>query len=179
MQQLRTRHDARLNSENAPAYRVIPPQLLAPLGLTDDEILARARDILTHRLHRSTYECGSPQQVRDYLVVRYAELQHEVFGAVWLDHQHRVLADEVLFIGTINQTSVYPREVVKAALRHNAAAVVIFHNHPSGVGDPSTADLRLTESLKTTLALIDVRIIDHFIVAGTAAPVSFAERGLI
>jgi DNA repair protein RadC len=99
--------------------------------------------------------------------------------ALWLDAQNRLLRAEELFTGTLTQTSVYPREVVKAALACNAAAVILAHNHPSGVAEPSRADEMLTRSLKEALALVDVKLLDHFIVAGNAPPLSFAERGLL
>jgi len=105
-------------------------------------------------------------------------LPHEVFVCLQLDAQHRVIAIEELFRGTLTQTSVYPREVVKAALRVNAATVIFAHNHPSGVAEPSHADEILTRSLKSALALVDVQVLDHFIVAGTRI-MSFAERGLL
>ena len=98
--------------------------------------------------------------------------------AVWLDAQHRVIATEELFAGTLTQTSVYPREVVKAALRNNAGAVLFCHNHPSGVAEPSQADQLLTETLKRALSLIDVKVLDHFIVT-RGGVLSFAERGLV
>jgi len=120
----------------------------------------------------------SPQRVREYLRLQLAHLPHEVFAVLFLDHQHRLLAMEELFRGTLAQTSVYPREVVKRALALNAAAVVLAHNHPSGVAEPSRADEHLTQSLKGALALVDVRVLDHFVV-GAAEVVSFAERGLL
>lgn len=120
----------------------------------------------------------SPGAVRDYLRLALAGRQHEVFVALFLDAQHRVLAIEELFRGTLTQTSVYPREVVKEALRTNAAAVVFAHNHPSGVAQPSQADELLTRQLKDALALVDVKVLDHFIVAGNQA-LSFAERGML
>lgn len=107
-----------------------------------------------------------------------AGLEHEVFVCIFLDNRHRVIASEPLSRGTIDGTSVYPREVVKRALKHNAAAVIFAHNHPSGVGEPSRADTRLTERLKDALALVDIRVLDHLIV-NDQDPVSFAERGLI
>ncbi len=122
---------------------------------------------------------SSPGAVRDWLRLALAPLHHELFIALWLDAQNRLIADEELFRGTLTQTSVYPREVVKRALARNAAAVILAHNHPSGVAEPSAADELLTQSLKQALALVDVRIVDHFIVAGTASPLSFAERGLL
>jgi len=105
-------------------------------------------------------------------------LQHEVFTALFLDAQNRLIEDEDLFRGTLTQTSVYPREVVRRALHHNAAAVIFAHNHPSGVAEPSRADELLTRTLRDALALVDIRVLDHVIVAG-AASVSFAERGLL
>jgi DNA repair protein RadC len=122
---------------------------------------------------------SSPTAVRSYLCLHLANLPYEVFFALWLDAQNRLLVAEELFRGTLTQTSVYPREVLKRALAHNAAAVIFAHNHPSGCAEPSAADTRLTHELKRVLALIDVKVVDHFIVAGTAMPLSFAERGLL
>ena len=122
---------------------------------------------------------ATPGAVRDYLKLHLSGLAHEVFFALWLDSQNRLVVAEELFRGTLTQTSVYPREVVKRALWHNAAAVVLAHNHPSGVSEPSSADLSLTRELKQALALVDVRVLDHFIVAGQCQPLSFAERGLL
>ena len=107
-----------------------------------------------------------------------ASLEHEVFSVVFLDSQHRVLGIDQMFRGTVDGASVYPREIVKASLRHNAAAVVFCHNHPSGVCEPSSADRRITERLTSALALIDVRVLDHLIVSGGDS-YSFAETGLI
>ena len=120
----------------------------------------------------------SPGAVRDLLRLKLAGLPHEVFVCIHLDAQHRVIAIEEMFRGTLTQTSVYPREVVKAALKANAAAVIFAHNHPSGVAQPSRADELLTRELKDALALVEVKVLDHFIVAGTQA-LSFAERGLL
>lgn len=122
---------------------------------------------------------SSPAAVRDWLRLRLGSLPHEVFIALWLDAQNRLIADGELFRGTLTQTSVYPREVVKQALAINAAAVIFAHNHPSGLAEPSDADRQLTVALKQSLALVDVRLVDHFIVAGNAPPLSFAERGLL
>jgi DNA repair protein RadC len=121
---------------------------------------------------------SSPRAVSDYLRLTLAGRDHEVFLAVLLDAQHRVIACEELFRGTLTQTSVYPREVVKCALRHNAAAVILAHNHPSGVAEPSQADELLTRSLRSALALVDVQVLDHFVVASDRT-MSFAERGLL
>ena len=122
---------------------------------------------------------ASPEAVRDWLRLSLSSLPHEVFIALWLDAQNRLIASEELFRGTLTQTSVYPRVVVKSALDHNAGAVILAHNHPSGLAEPSRADEVLTSSLKQALALVDVKLLDHFIVAGGARPLSFAERGLI
>ena len=120
----------------------------------------------------------SPGAVRDYLRLAIAGRPHEVFVCLWLDAQHRVTACEELFRGTLTQTSVYPREIVKAGLRANAAAVIFAHNHPSGAAQPSQADELLTRNLKEALALVDIKVLDHFVVAGRQA-ISFAERGLL
>lgn len=121
---------------------------------------------------------SSPQQVRDFLVLKLSALTREVFVVMFLDAQNRLNATEEMFSGTLTQTSVYPREVVKRALYHNAASVIFAHNHPSGVAQQSSADELLTAQLKQALALIDVRVLDHFIVAGNQT-LSFAERGLL
>ncbi|MEO8417431.1 MAG: DNA repair protein RadC [Methylophilaceae bacterium] len=121
---------------------------------------------------------SSPQQVRDYLCLKLGSLSREVFMVLFLDAQNRVLAQESMFEGTLTQTSVYPREVVKRALHHNAASVIFAHNHPSGVAEQSRADEVLTTLLKQALAMMDIRVLDHFIVAGNST-LSFAERGLL
>ena len=122
---------------------------------------------------------AAPGDVRDYLRLRLSGLAHEVFLVLWLDAQNRLIVAEELFRGSLTQTSVYPHEVVKKALWHNAAAVVLAHNHPSGVAEASGADQCLTRELKQALALVDVRVLDHFIVAGQSPALSFAERGLL
>jgi DNA repair protein RadC len=127
----------------------------------------RAADFLT-----------SPGQVRDYLQLAIADRAHEVFLCLWLDAQHRVIQSEELFRGTLTQTSVYPREIVKAGLKANAAAVIFAHNHPSGAAQPSQADELLTRNLREALSLVDIKVLDHFIVAGRQT-LSFAERGLL
>lgn len=119
-----------------------------------------------------------PAQVRDYLTMQLAGLEHEVFACLFLNAQHRLLGYEALFRGTLDSASVHPREVVKRALAHNAAAVILAHNHPSGCKQPSPADLHLTERLKAALALIDVRVLDHLIV-GAGSALSCAEMGLM
>lgn len=138
------------------------------------ELVQRA---LKEELRAGSALC-SPGAVRDYLRLVLAGKDHEVFVALFLDAQHRVIDAEELFQGTLTQTSVYPREVVKASLRWNAAAVIFAHNHPSGVAQPSQSDELLTRNLKDALSLVDVKVLDHFIIAGNAS-ISFAERGLL
>ena len=140
-------------------------------------VLEMSRRALRETLDRGS-ALGSPQAVRDYLRLKLQGKPHEVFVAVFLDAQNRVLAVEDLFRGTLTQTSVFPREIVKRALHYNAAAIIFAHNHPSGVAEPSRADEALTQTLKHTLALVDVKVLDHFVVGGDAA-MSFAERGLL
>ena len=120
----------------------------------------------------------SPQQVRDYLVLKLGSLTREIFLVLFLDTQNHLVATEEMFAGTLTQTSVYPREVVKRALHHNAASVIFAHNHPSGIAQQSQADELLTKQLKQALALVDVRVLDHFIIAGNNT-LSFLERGLL
>jgi DNA repair protein RadC len=127
---------------------------------------------------RSRDALASPQAVRDYLRLLLAARSYEVFVGLFLDSQNRLLAADELFRGTLAQTSVYPREVVKAALARNAAAMIFAHNHPSGVAEPSRADELLTQALKQALSLVDIRTLDHFVVAGGRLT-SFAERGLL
>lgn len=120
----------------------------------------------------------SPRLVRDYLYLSLVGKEHEIFVGIFLDARNRIIATEELFTGTLTQASVYPREVVKRALYHNAAAMIFAHNHPSGVVEPSKADELLTQSLKQALALVDVKVLDHFII-GSGDTLSFAEHGLI
>lgn len=136
-----------------------------------------ARRALQEDVRRETV-LSSQAKVRDFLSLTIGHLEHEVFVVLFLDAQNRLLVSDELFRGTLTQTSVYPREVVKRALRFNAAAVIFAHNHPSGVAEPSRADELLTAGLKQALALIDVRVLDHLIVAGRTT-MSFAERGLL
>ena len=120
----------------------------------------------------------SPKDTEQYLALKLGAVEHELFCVIYLDNRHRILAFEELFRGTIDGTSVYPREVVKAALGHNAAAIILAHNHPSGVAEPSQADERITKRLKAALELVDIRVLDHLIV-GDSACTSLASRGLI
>jgi DNA repair protein RadC len=146
--------------------------------LTDEEVISMAVAIINHRFGLKRASLNSPSMVRDYLQLTLTGKEHEVFACVFIDAQNRVIAVEELFRGTLTQTSVYPREVVKSALHHNCAAVILAHNHPSGVAEPSHADQCLTNQLKGALAMVDVKVLDHFIIAGGSA-LSFAERGLL
>ena len=167
----------------AGALRVSDADLSAPPS--PESLLARrlsvARELLLRDLREQMHRgpvMTSPQILRDWLRLYCAGLEHEVFLVLYLDANHRLIEPQELFRGTLTQTSVYPRELVKGALARNAAALAVAHNHPSGQAEPSRADEFLTQTLKSTLSLVDVRIIDHFVVAGPQV-VSFAERGLL
>jgi len=155
-------------------------QELLPYAVPDRLMAAREllRRALAEGLAESAISVSSPAAVGDYLRLFLGGQEYESFVALWLDAQNRLIAGIELFRGTVTQTSVYPREVVKAGLRLNASAVILAHNHPSGHPEPSRADELLTSELKNALALVDIRVLDHFIVADTAV-MSFAERGLI
>ena len=140
-----------------------------------------ARELLLRDLREQMHYgpvMNSPQVLRDWLRLYCAGLEHEIFLVLYLDANHRLIEAQELFRGTLTQTSVYPRELVKGALARNAAALAVAHNHPSGQAEPSRADEYLTQTLKSTLSLVDVRVLDHFVVAGDQI-VSFSERGLI
>lgn len=165
-----------------------PPAPSAPVNnfgcvhLLDERerrIVERAFKVLEKSAIYRTEAMSNPGAEREYLRLRLGHLEHEEFHVLWLDTQNRVIAFDALFSGTLTQTSVYPREVVKAGLARNAAAVILAHNHPSGFTEPSRADELLTRELKTALAMVDIRVLDHFIVAGSTLPLSFAERGLL
>lgn len=145
---------------------------------SDDRVIHMAMKILEERLGTYGVNLANPAVARNYLTLKLAELEHEVFGVVYLDSQHRVIGSEELFRGTIDGASVYPREVVKASLANNAAAVIFYHNHPSGEPEPSLADRQITRRLTDALALVDIRVLDHIIVGGTKT-VAFSERGLL
>lgn len=142
-----------------------------------DEVLQAALRVLAGQMYGSE-ALTSPQVVRDFLRIKLGSLEHEVFAIIHLDAQNRVIDYVEMFRGTVSQTSVYPREVVKESLARNSAALILVHNHPSGVAEPSRADEMLTQTLKSALALVDVRVLDHLVVAG-ASILSFAERGLL
>jgi DNA repair protein RadC len=144
---------------------------------TLEEIMTGARQALSLRIRKGTL-MDSPKATADYLTARLATREHETFTLIYLDNRHRLIACDDLFRGTIDGASVHPREVVKEALRHNAAAVILAHNHPSGVAEPSQADELITRRLREALALVDIRVLDHVIIAG-ADSISFAQRGLL
>jgi DNA repair protein RadC len=160
-------HRKLVAGEVAGTYQVTAP-------VTEAELLGIAKAFARRRLARGR-KITQPALAFEYLQVLLQEYEHEVFGAVFLDSQHRVICFEELFRGTIDSASVYPREVVKQALAHNAAAVILVHNHPSGNPEPSDADRRITRRLQEALGLIDVRVIDHVVVAHDGC-ISFAER---
>lgn len=144
---------------------------------TSDEVLRRARYVLSRRIRRGA-SMDSPQAVKDFLRLCIGVLEHEMFSALYMNTQDRLIAFKELFRGTTAQTTVYPREVLKEALKLNASFVILAHNHPSGDAEPSRADKDLTERLQAALAMINVTILDHLVITGDAI-VSFAERGLL
>ena len=155
-----------------------PESLTLIAAQHEDWIIQQAINLLETRVFKAGPSLGSPTAVRDYLRLKLVEEPNEVFAVVFLDSQHQVLAYEPLFKGSVDQTSVYPRVVIQRALALNASALILAHQHPSGVTEPSTADRTLTDRLKTALAVVDIRVVDHFIV-GKGNPYSFAEAGLL
>ncbi|HWK69543.1 MAG TPA: DNA repair protein RadC [Burkholderiaceae bacterium] len=147
------------------------------LPASSDQILEAARQVVDQKMTRGT-AFSSPATVKEYLTTKLSGLDVEVFAVLFLDSQHCLIEYVEMFQGTLSQTSVYPREVVRAALDRHAAAVIVAHNHPSGVPEPSAADKALTSHLKAALALMDIRTLDHIIVAGQKTT-SFAELGLL
>lgn len=150
------------------------------MAISPDEqkVLDRAARILAREAKERPYSMTSPQLVRDFLRFRLEHVEHEQFCALFLDSQHRLIEFAELFRGTLDSASVYPREVAKEALHHNAAAVIFAHNHPSGIAEPSMADRKITKRLQEALGLFEIRVLDH-IVVGSPGMVSFAEEGLI
>lgn len=155
-----------------------PESLILIAAQHEDWIIQQAITLLEKRVFKAGPALSSPAAVRDYLRLKLVEEPNEVFAVVFLDSQHQVLAYEPLFKGSVDQTSVYPRVVVQRALALNASALILAHQHPSGVTEPSVADRALTDRLKAALAMVDVRVVDHFIV-GKGNPYSFAEAGLL
>ncbi|EGF6523573.1 DNA repair protein RadC [Salmonella enterica] len=155
-----------------------PPLFAATLPLAAQQTIREALNLLERQLREPGAAFTSSHAVRDWLRLSMASLEREEFIALFLNNQHRLIAHETLFQGTINHTQVHPREVVKSGLKHNAAAVIVAHCHPSGLADPSLADRQITERLRQALDLVDIRLLDH-LVAGAMEIVSFAERGLL
>ena len=173
--QSRPRQIRRTTMSNHNLYTLSADGAVVPAS--SEAILVAARQALAHRVRRGA-SLQSPQKTGEYLMARLGHLDYEVFGLILLDKRHRVIECIDLFRGTIDGASVHPREVVKLALLKSAAACIVYHNHPSGVQEPSQADELITARVKEALALIDVRLIDHLILTGTGM-LSFAERGLI
>ena len=155
-----------------------PESLTLIASQHEDWIISQAITLLEQRIFKPGLMLNSPSAVRDYLHLKLVGEPNEVFAVVFLDTQHKVLAYEPMFKGTVDQTSVYPRVLVQRALALNASAVILAHQHPSGMTVPSAADQALTDRLKAALAMVDVRVVDHFIV-GKGTPYSFAESGLL
>lgn len=164
---------SRINSENPAEYGT------AGQHDTDKAIIKKALDIIMSRMKTPGELLTSPDLAKKYCFLQLAEEKSEVFACLFLDNRHRVIAFDRMFYGTIDGASVYPREVVRAAISHNAAAVIFTHNHPSGEAEPSNADTVLTRRLVDALALIDVLVLDHLIIGDHPDCTSFAERGLI
>ena len=141
------------------------------------KVIKRAKNIIFRNL-KTLKKLTSSAETKDYLKLHFTGLEHEVFSVLYLDNQHGVIVIEDLFHGTIDGAAVYPREVVKRALFHNAAAVMLAHNHPSNSSEPSQADIRITNKIRAALGTVDIRLLDHFVVTDITV-VSFAERGLI
>lgn len=152
------------------------PLFARELAPSDQQTIREALILLKCQLREPGASFTSSQAVRDWLRLNLTTLEREAFNVLWLDNQHRLTAHDTLFLGTINSITVHPREVVKAGLKHNAAAVILAHNHPSGEAEPSDADRRITARLKQALELVDIRLLDHLVVGGTEIT-SFAERG--
>jgi len=177
-----------------PGPRAIPPEIRRPImtrhslwirdaeadvlrEATHEEIIRAARSCLARRVVKGAV-LQSPGATRDFILVELSERSHESFCVLYLDNRHRVLSWQEIFRGTIDGASVYPREVVKEAISRRAAACILVHNHPSGVAEPSQADELITRRLRDAMALVDIRILDHLIVAGTTV-LSMAERGML
>jgi len=172
---MRSRYQVSVVCENAAIYAPTKANKCSKTIMAAKELVMRA---LSQEVAHKPIGLNSPQAVKDVLKLLLGGRQQEVFVVMFLDAQHQLIATEEMFSGTLTQTSVYPREVVKRALFHNSAAVIFSHNHPSGIAESSQSDRMLTDALKQALSLVDVRVIDHFIV-GNDEVMSFAERGMI
>lgn len=159
-------------------YRISNMSIVAQVADAENEIIKQALVILERRMLREVFKASSPTVIKQYLVMKMARLEYEIFCVLWLDVKSRVLECEELSRGTLSHCAVYPREIVRSAMRHNAASCIFTHCHPSGEPSPSDADLHLTKALRDALSLVDVRVLDHIIVANVQT-FSFAENGLI
>lgn len=164
----------KVETESPAPYIVHPDTIHA----AEERVISDALAILTKRLRKPGAIINTPKLVIDFLLLQIAEKEREVFGVIWLDARHGYITHEALFEGTATQTSVYPRELLKSGLKHNAVAAFIYHNHPSGDTEPSRADENLTFVVKDALSKADIKLLDHLIIGGTSA-CSLAERGLI
>jgi DNA repair protein RadC len=167
-------HTNKINTEEAATYAA---QRGNPDN-NDDEILAKAAEILLSRVTQQSDCFTTPETTKQFLKIKLRPLEHEVFACLFLNNQHQLIEYQEMFRGTIDGASVYPREVAKEALRLNSVAMIIAHNHPSGLNEASHADRNITDKLKQALGLFDIRLLDHFII-GDEEPYSFAEHGLI
>lgn len=166
-----------IHNESAAIYSInTVVEINNGISANEQTIINQAKEILLKSIKRGDTLC-SPQQTRDFLTLELSREKAEVFACLFLDNRNRVISFDKMFFGTIDGASVYPREVVRAAINHNAAAVIFAHNHPSGVAEPSNADEQITKRLKDALALVDVRVLDHFVIGDDI--VSFAERGIL
>ncbi|MBF8106399.1 DNA repair protein RadC [Serratia liquefaciens] len=152
------------------------PLFARELAPADQQTIRTALTLLECQLREPGASFTSSQAVRDWLRLQIAPLEREAFTVLWLDNQHRLIAHDTLFMGTINSITVHPREVVKAGLKHNAAAAILAHNHPSGEAEPSHADRQITARLKQALGLVDIRLLDHLVIGGMEI-ISFSEKG--
>lgn len=164
----------KIKSEDKTEYCAHKPEISAD----DQEVIRHAMEILLNRMREPGEAIANPEDVKTYLKLKLTEQEKEVFACLFLDNRHRVIEYNEMFFGTINGASVHPREIVKQALKVNAAAVIFSHNHPSGVSEPSEADKQLTRKLSEVLAVLDIRVLDHIII-GHYELTSFAERGLL
>jgi DNA repair protein RadC len=167
-----------VRSQLAPAYIVQPRHEDPSNIIAEERIIAQAIAILDSRVQTGRFEVSCPKDLKEYFRLKLQGRPAECFAVLWLDNRHRTICMEVLFHGTLDGASIYPREVLRAAITHNAAAAAISHNHPSGCPDPSPADRAITRELKDALAMIGTRLLDHIIV-GESESVSMVERGLM
>lgn len=167
----------KVKSEDAAVYA--SPTINSGISnIDEDALIVRALNILSDRISRTGDAFTCPEDARKYCTLQLAEREHEIFACLFLNNRHQLIRYSEIFRGTIDGASVYPREVVKEALKVNAAAVIFVHNHPSGNPEPSEADKRITARLKDALALVDIKTLDHIVVGGVET-YSFADRGLI